>query len=151
MTTTHARSDAFTFSSPTTLATRGRRLRSTGAVLAGLLTTIVVTTAVDMTLHASGVFPPMAQRMSDALFVLALAYRIPLNMAGCYIAARLAPFAPFRHALALGALGIVLATIGAAAMWDAGPAWYSLANIAVAMPCAWLAGRLAQPTRARER
>ena len=79
--------------------------------------------------------------MSDALFVLALAYRIPLNAFGCFVAARLAPANPMRHALALGSVGCVLATLGAIAMWDCGPAWYSLANIAVALPCAWLGGR----------
>jgi hypothetical protein len=46
-----------------------------------------------------------------------------------------------RHALALGALGVALATVGAIAMWDFGPAWYSLANIAIALPCAWVGGR----------
>jgi hypothetical protein len=36
----------------------------------------------------------------------------------------------------------VLRRIGAVVMWDAGPAWYSLAVIAIAMPCAWAGGRL---------
>ena len=118
-----------------------RRLRSVGAVLGGLVATFAVTTAVDGVLHATGVFPPMPQRMSDALFAVALAYRIPFNALGCFVAARLAPANPTRHAYALGALGVVLATIGAIAMWDCGPAWYSLANIAVALPCAWLGAR----------
>ena len=67
--------------------------------------------------------------------------RIPFTL-GAYLAARLAPANPKRHAYALGLVGIVLATLGAIAMWDCGPAWYSLANIAVALPCAWLGGRL---------
>jgi uncharacterized membrane protein len=117
-------------------------LRSVGAVFGGLLTTFAVTTAVDIALHATHVFPPMNERMADALFVLALAYRIPFNVAGSYVAARLAPARPMRHALALGALGVVIATLGAIAMWKFGPAWYSLANIAIALPCAWLGGRL---------
>ena len=119
-----------------------RTLRSVGAVLGGLLSTFAVTTAVDIALHALHVFPPMSERMADALFVVALAYRIPFNVGGSYVAARLAPARPMRHALALGALGVVLATVGAIAMWDRGPAWYSLANIAVALPCAWLGGRI---------
>jgi hypothetical protein len=80
--------------------------------------------------------------MADALFVLALAYRIPLNIGGSYVTARLAPSRPLHHALALGVLGVVIATLGAAAMWKLGPAWYSLANIAIALPCAWIGGRL---------
>ena len=64
------------------------------------------------------------------------------NAAGCYVAARLAPARPMRHALALGFLGVALATLGAVMMWELGPAWYSLANIAIALPCAWAGARL---------
>ncbi|AUX32868.1 hypothetical protein SOCE836_050200 [Sorangium cellulosum] len=117
-------------------------LRSVGAVLCGLISTAILTTAVDLALHASGIFPPHGERMADLLFVLALAYRIPLNAAGCYIAARLAPARPMRHALALGSVGLALATLGAVMMWEHGPAWYSLANIAIALPCAWVGARL---------
>jgi hypothetical protein len=122
-------------------ASSRRTLRSVGAVLGGLLTTFVVTTAVDVALHALHVFPPMSERMADALFIIALAYRIPFNIGGSYVAARLAPARPMRHALALGALGVVIATLGAVAMWDYGPPWYTLANIAIALPCAWMGGR----------
>ncbi len=125
-----------------------RTLRSVGAVLGGLLSTVVVTTAVDIVLHTLHVFPPMNERMADALFVVALAYRIPFNVGGSYVAARLAPARPMFHALALGALGVVVATLGAIAMWDHGPAWYSLGNIVIAMPCAWLGGRLSIRRRA---
>lgn len=119
-----------------------RLLRRIGAVLAGLLAIVILSTATDVALHATGVFPPWSERMSDALFLLALAYRIVYGVAGCYVTARLAPDRPMQHALALGAVGVVLSTAGAVAMWDAGPAWYSLAVIAIAMPCAWAGGKL---------
>jgi len=116
--------------------------RRIGAVLAGLLAIFILSTATDVALHATGVFPPWGERMSDALFLLALAYRIVYGVAGCYVTARLAPDRPMQHALALGAVGVVFSTAGAVAMWDAGPAWYSLAVIAIAMPCAWAGGKL---------
>ncbi len=119
-----------------------RPWRSAGAVVAGLLFTFAVTTAVDLGLHALKIFPAFEVRMSDALFVLALAYRIPFNIGGSYLAARLAPRNPRRHALILGAVGTVLATLGAIAMWAHGPAWYSIANIVVALPCAWSGAKL---------
>jgi len=119
-----------------------RPLRSIAAVFAGLATTFVITTAVDMALHAARVFPPFGQRMADALFVLALAYRIPFNVAGSYVTARLSPARPMAHAVALGITGTVLATIGALAMGKYGPLWYSIANIVVALPCCWAGGRL---------
>jgi hypothetical protein len=109
-------------------APAGRPLRSVAAVLGGLLSTFAVTTAVDMALHTSGVFPPLGERMADSLFVLAFAYRIPFNVLGSYLAARLAPSRPMLHALALGVVGFALATVGA--------------NIAIALPCAWAGGRV---------
>jgi hypothetical protein len=119
-----------------------RTLRSVGAVFAGLLFIFVVTTAVDVVMHATGIYPPWGVRMADPLFVLAFAYRFLLNVGGCYLAARLAPQRPMRHALVLGAIGLVLSIAGAVAMGDQGPAWYSLGLIATALPCAWAGGRL---------
>jgi hypothetical protein len=120
----------------------GARVRSIGAVLGGLLATFIVTTTVDVLLHALHVFPAWTERMSDALFVLALAYRIPFNVAGSYVTARLARSRPVAHSLALGAVGTVLAVVGAFSMGEYGPAWYSIANIVVAFPCAWAGARL---------
>ena len=119
-----------------------RTLRHVGAVLAGLLAIFAITTVTDIVMHATGIFPPWGQPMSSALFLVALAYRIVYGVLGCYIAARLAPDRPMRHALVLGVVGVVLSTAGAVAMWEAGPAWYSLAVIAISLPCAWVGGRL---------
>ncbi len=54
----------------------GRVLRRVGAVLAGLLAVVILSTATDALMHATGVFPPLGQPMSDGLFLLATAYRI---------------------------------------------------------------------------
>jgi hypothetical protein len=129
-----------------------RRLgRSTGAVLAGLVVIFAVTTAIDVALHLTHVFPPLGERMADGLFLLATAYRILIGVLGCHVAARLAPARPMAHALVLGGIGVVLSTIGAACMWDAGPSWYSLAVIAISLPCAWLGGALRQRQLERAR
>jgi hypothetical protein len=120
----------------------GRGLRRAWAIFAGLLAIVTLSIATDAVLHATGVFPPIPQRMPDALFVVAISYRLLYSVGGCYLAARLAPDHPMRHALAIGVIGLVTSTAGAAAMWDFGPAWYSLGNIAMAIPCAWLGGRL---------
>jgi hypothetical protein len=121
-------------------------LRRIGAVVAGLLAIVVLSTATDMVLHATGVFPPAGQPMDGALFLLATAYRIVYGIAGCYIAARLAPDRPMQHALVLGAVGVVISIAGAAATWNRGPEfgpkWYPLAVIAIALPCAWAGGKL---------
>jgi len=123
-----------------------RTLPSIGAVLAGFLVIVLISTATDMVMHGSGVFPPLGAPMSDSLFLLATAYRIVISVAGCYITARLAPDRLMRHAIALGVVGVVASAAGAAATWNRGPAfgphWYPLALIALAMPCAWLGAKL---------
>jgi hypothetical protein len=139
-----AASEATAHRTPFTAGTTSwkRPLRSVGAVTAGLLFTFAITTAVDLVLHALGVFPAFEVRMSDALFILALAYRVPFNVGGSYVAARLAPRSPERHALVLGGIGVVLSTVGAIVMWEHGPGWYSIANIVIALPCAWAGARI---------
>ena len=121
-------------------------LRSVGAVVAGLLVVIIITTATDALLHATGIFPPWGQPMSDSLFLLAFAYRIVYGIVGGYITARLAPDKPVMHAVVLGAIGFVLSLAGAAATWNRGPEfgpkWYPLALIVIAIPTAWLGGKL---------
>lgn len=124
-----------------------RTLKSAGAVLAGLLVAGVLSTAADAVLHATGVYPPFPERMADGLFALATAYRVAFGVAAGYVTARLAPARPVRHALALGGIGVALSTAGALAMREYGPAWYSLAIIAIALPCAWAGARLHQARR----
>jgi hypothetical protein len=123
-----------------------RTLRSVGAVLAGFLVIVIISVATDMAMHATGVFPAEGRPMSNALWLLATAYRIIYAVAGSYVAARLAPDRPMLHALALGLLGLALSIVGAVATWNAGPGfgphWYPLALVAIAIPCAWLGGKL---------
>ena len=123
-----------------------RTVRSIGAVLAGVLAVIIISLGTDVVLHATGIYPPWFQPMAEALWVLALAYRIVYGVAGGYIAARLAPNRPMAHALALGVVGLALSIAGVAANWNKGPEygprWFSLALIATALPCAWIGGKL---------
>lgn len=121
-------------------------LRSIGAVAAGLIAVVVLSIGTDAVMHATNVFPPLGERMTDGLFVLATAYRSVFAIAGSYVTARLAPDRPMKHALVLGFIGIVLSTAGLLATWNAGPEfgprWYPIALVVTALPCAWLGGKL---------
>jgi hypothetical protein len=123
-----------------------RILRSLGALFAGFVVVVAPSLGTDLALHATGIFPPLGQPMSDALFLLATVYRTVYAIAGSYVTARLAPNRPMQHALLGGAVGLVLATVGAVATWNRGPEfgphWYPLALVATALPCAWAGGRL---------
>jgi hypothetical protein len=120
--------------------------RSTGALLAGALTGIVLSIGTDMLLRAAGVLSPLGQRMDDALFLLAAVYRTVYGIAGSYIAARLAPYRPMAHALLLGVVGLAVCIAGAVVTWDKGPEfgphWYPLALVALGMPQSWAGGKL---------
>jgi hypothetical protein len=135
-------------------ARRQRRIiKRIGAVLAGAGATIVLSIATDAALHATGVFPPLGQSMAGGLFVLAAAYRQVYGVAGAYLTARLAPNRPMLHALVLGVMGFVASIAGAVATWnrgaELGPKWYPLALVALAIPCAWLGGKLGEMRGAR--
>jgi hypothetical protein len=118
-------------------------LRRIGAVLAGLVTIFILSTAVDVVLHVTGVYPPWGQPMSNALALLATCYRIVISIFGCYLTARLAPDHPMQHALVLGLIGVLLSTAGTVATWNAGlgPTWYPIGLIVLSMPCAWIGAR----------
>ncbi|AAN50375.1 hypothetical protein RBB68_04770 [Leptospira interrogans] len=116
--------------------------KSIWAIIAGFLTIFILSTAVDLILHQTGIYPPMGVIMSDELFALATAYRVFFGILSGYVTAKIAPDQPVKHSLALGVLGLIVSITGAIVMWDAGPAWYSLAIIAIALPCSWAGGIL---------
>jgi hypothetical protein len=136
----------------TTTGTRPRRLlRSTAAVLLGLFAVVAVSLVTDEVLHVLKVYPPWGQPMPEpGLNLLALAYRTVYSVVGSYIAARFAPDNPMRHAVALGVVGLALSLAGAIATipMHLGPAWYPIAIVLSALPCAWLGGILYRGTQA---
>src|SRR5881296_740484 len=73
--------------------------QSIWAVVAGMLVIIVVTTLVDVVMHAIGVFPPMNQPLSDANALIATSYRIVITVGGALLTAWLAPDKPMKHAM----------------------------------------------------
>lgn len=119
--------------------------RSVGSVAGGLIAVFVLSLGTDQALHVAGIYPPWGERMSDALFLLATAYRTFYNVAGGTLTALLAPHRPIAHALGLGLVGLVLSLAGVAmslAHPELGPLWYSVVIAVEAVPCAWLGGWL---------
>ena len=118
--------------------------RSIWAVVAGVLFIVVVTTLVDLALHALGVFPPMDQPINDKLALLATSYRIVISVVGAWITARLAPANPMKHAIILGCVGTVLGLIGVVVTWNLGmgPHWYPVALAVLAIPQCWVGGKI---------
>ncbi|MFO0725314.1 MAG: hypothetical protein U1E65_16140 [Myxococcota bacterium] len=120
--------------------------RKAAALIAGFLVVAVLSTLGDVILHATGVFPPWGQPMSNGLFVLATSYRLVFTVLGGYVTARIASAAPERFAVILGIIGTVFALLGVLA-WasggpEMGPLWYPVALVVTALPCCWAGGRL---------
>lgn len=125
-------------------------LRSVLAIVAGFVvigvlamgTDALVRAAVPTAYDASG-------RMDGVPWLLATnAYVFVYAVFGCWLAGRLAPRRPLLHAIILGVLGLVFNVAGAVQQWDTAPAWYHVVSLALALPAAWLGGRLAGHRRA---
>ena len=118
--------------------------RSILALLAGFVVNVTLTLATDVGLHAIGIMPALGQPASDRVLLLATFYRTAYAVITSYVVTGLAPNRPMQHALLGGAIGFVLSIVGAVTTWNSGlgPHWYPLALIVVAMPTAWLGGKL---------
>jgi hypothetical protein len=125
----------------------GRNIgRSILALLAGFVLVVVLSILTDVILRAAGVYPPLGQPPPDRLLLIATIYRTVYGIAGSYLTARLAPCSPMGHALAGGAIGLLLSVIGLAAAWGHpekfGALWYPVALVVLALPTAWAGGRI---------
>jgi len=122
--------------------------RSVLAIVAGFLAGALLSIATDIILHAVHFFSPLGTPPGNGALAVATIYRAAFSVLGCYLTARLAPRNPMKHALILGALGVVVSAIGAAATWNRsaefGPHWYPVTLIVISLPCAWLGGMLYQ-------
>ena len=92
--------------------------KSFWAIAAGVLVIVLVTTVVDIVLHATNVYPPMEQPIGNRLALLATSYRIIIGVAGAWLTARLAPDKPIKHAMILGYVGTILGLIGVITTWN---------------------------------
>jgi hypothetical protein len=120
--------------------------RSILAVVVGFIVIFILHAGIDAIMHGTGIFPPMGKPMANSLWALALGYRTVTSVFGCYVTARLAPNRPVWHALIVGWIGVVLSLAGAIFTWNKGaefgPKWYPISLVIVALPCAWIGGKL---------
>jgi hypothetical protein len=118
--------------------------RSIWAVVAGFLFIAVLSIGANMIIRAMSpnLFNANGGTTSLVMLCLSTVFVGVFATVGCYLTARLAPSHPMRHALILGALGLVINLIGAAKMWDTAPAWFHILNLLLVMPYAWFGGRL---------
>lgn len=129
-------------------------IRSILAVVAGFVAIGALafgTGALVAPIFPAGSFDAAGNPLTTGLQLLTLGYVAVYATFGCWLVGRLAPFAPMKHALALGVLGLVFNVVSAMPFWKTMPAWYFAAGIGTTMLWAWLGGRLAERSAARAR
>jgi len=119
-------------------------LKGIGAVLAGLIFIGITHSTIDAILEATGVLPKGHLNVGSALIFFVILYRAIFSFIGCYLTARLSPRNPMTHSLILGAIGTVASMAGAivTANMNIAPSWYGWTLVIIALPIAWLAGKL---------
>jgi hypothetical protein len=119
--------------------------KSLVALAAGVVVVFVVTTLVDVVLHAVGVYPPLDQPIDNRLALLATTYRVVIGVYAAWLTARIAPNRPMKHAMILGAIGVALGLVGVVTTWNSGlgPRWYPVLLVALAIPQSWAGARIA--------
>jgi hypothetical protein len=119
-------------------------LKSIGAIVAGFIFIGVTHSATDAILENTGVLPKDNLYVSTSVILFVILYRAVFSVIGCYLTAKLAPKNPMKHALILGGIGTLLSAAGAVVTADMnlGPAWYAWSLVVIAIPIAWLGGKL---------
>jgi hypothetical protein len=119
-------------------------LKSIGAIVAGFIFIGVTHSATDAILENTGVLPKDNLYVSTSVILFVILYRAVFSVIGCYLTAKLAPKNPMKHALILGGIGTLLSAAGAVVTADMnlGPAWYAWSLVVIAIPVAWLGGKL---------
>ena len=117
-------------------------MRSIIALFAGFALTVALSLLTDFVLLKTGVMKQPFDQNTDSFIIIVIAYRAIYEILGCYLIARLAPSKPLRLAMIGGLIGFLVSIMGAIAMWDTPPHWYPISLIVLALPCAWIGGKL---------
>ncbi|RYD73551.1 MAG: hypothetical protein EOP53_19895 [Sphingobacteriales bacterium] len=118
--------------------------RSILAIVAGIAAGAILSIVTDKILEITGILQTEPFDANPAwLIIIIIIYRTIFNGTGAYIAARLAPNKPVKHAMILGGIGVILGTTGAIAMWHIPPHWYPVSLVILTLPAAWIGGKLA--------
>lgn len=119
-------------------------LRSIVAIVVGFVVIGVLAFGTDAIVHTMmpGAFDAAMRTNDVPILVGTIVYVTIYAIAGCYLAALLAPSHPMRHAMILGVLGLLFNIAGTYAAWATAPAWYHVTALVLVLPSAWIGGWL---------
>jgi hypothetical protein len=119
-------------------------MRSVWAILAGFILIGILGFGTDAIMRAMSpwAFDANGGTTNLPILLVMMVYSAVYGVVGCYVAARLAPSNPMKHALILGVIGLFAAGAANWALWGHVPAWFVIINVVAVLPLAWLGGRL---------
>lgn len=119
-------------------------IRSVWAILTGFILIGVLNFGTEAIVQAMSpwAFDDMGGTTSLPILLMSIVSSAVYGVVGCYITARLAPFSPMKHAMILGAIGVLTTAYLSYSLRGHVPAWYSIINVALVLPLAWFGGRL---------
>lgn len=118
-------------------------LKSIGAIVAGFALGAILSIGMDFLFDKLGIMSmENFKQTSSSIICTVITYRFAFNVVGCYLAAKLAPYKPMKHVIIIGISGTVLSLLGAFTMWDKAIPFYNIAIILIALPSAWIGGKL---------
>lgn len=118
-------------------------LKSIGAVLAGILTIVILSILTDTILELIGFFPPPTKGLFDPILLsIALFYRTIFAFLGGYVTARLAPDSPMRLVIILLIIGTIMGILGVVVGWSLSQHWYPISLVFTSFAGVWIGGKL---------
>jgi predicted membrane-bound mannosyltransferase len=118
-------------------------LKSIWAIFAGFLLVVILSAMADFGMQQVGLISFENFKNAPTLIVVVVTlYRFIFNAVGSFITARLAPKNPMKLVMIGGFIGLLMSTLGAVAMWEKAAAWYNIAIIIIALPAAYLGGKV---------
>lgn len=113
------------------------------AVVAGILTIVILSTATDMILEGVGFFPPPTAGLFDTnLLLIALLYRTIYAFVGGYVTAKLAPSNPEKLVKILLIAGTLMGIFGIFAGWSLSSHWYPISLVVTSAFGVWYGGMI---------
>lgn len=120
-----------------------KKLKNVWAVLAGIITIVVLSILTDMILESIGIFPSPSEGLFVTwMLVVALLYRTVYAVIGGYVTAKLSPDNPTRHVLILNIIGIIMGTLGVIGGWNLSQHWYPILLVITSAIAVWYGGKL---------
>ena len=110
----------------------------TGFVLTGLL---IGATTFFVVSSNPGAFDARNAPTTLGMLLVMHAYVAVYATLGCWVAARMAPSRPMRHAMIVGVLGVIVNAANPS-IWSTYPLWSNVVSIGSPLLLAWLAGTI---------